>query len=158
MKIRDDITVQVMDTDDAKFLHQCYRLDNLPKKWKPEKGLDPIGCLAALDELMQTHYEFAWSARDKDKTVGIAYGISGLGAVLIGDVIWNIKASKRQKLECAAALFNFIREEAVAIITAEYKHRSFYEKLVNYKILRRVGTLYDIDEKDKRVLVFQTRS
>jgi hypothetical protein len=147
-----------MDGDDAKFLYLAYRLGDLPSLWKLETGLDPAGCLSALDEIMQSNYQFAWSVRDGAKTLVIAYGISGLGAVLIGDVIWHRKTTKRQKIEAAAALFNYVKQDAVAVITSEYKHRAFYEKLVNNKILRRVGTLYDITEKDYRVLVFQTRA
>ena len=156
LKIRNNISVHEMDKDDAKMLYQAYRLDKLPSGWSPKKGLEPFEYLASLDEFIQSYYDYAWSVRDEDKTLGVTFGREVAGMVFVGDVIWHAKASKRQKYESYAALISSL--DMVLMFTAPLEYKNLFDKLINRKLVRRVGTVYDIGGIDNRTRVYQSRA
>jgi len=158
MKVREDISVQDMNKDDAKMMYQAYRLGLLPEKWEPAEGMDVMEYLESLDDFIGSNYQFAWSVRDKEKTLVIFFGISwGGNSALIGDTIWNVKATPRNKYEATFAALEELRKSMVIFLRSEFEYKKFYERMIDGRLLRRVGNVYDVNGKDSRQAEYQTR-
>ncbi len=157
-RVRKNITFQDMDKDDAKMMYQSYRLGRLPPKWGAREDMDVMEYLAQLDDFIADNYQFAWSVRDKDKTIGIFFGLTwGANSALIGDTIWHAKVTKRNMYEATIAALDELRKTMVIILRADFKHKTLFDKLMNQKIIRRVGTIYDLEGRDSRQAEYQTR-
>ena len=140
-----------MDEKDARIAYAVYRLGLLPEGWNPVEGLKPIDFIGVLDEFIASHYTHAYSVRSNDDPICVVFGIGASEFIIIGDVIWNPKASNRQKIEAHSKFFTEINN---SIVFSDFDNKKFYERLMDYKILRRVGTVY---KDGQRLAQFQTR-
>lgn len=145
-----DIVIHDIDEEDGRIAYQAYRLNQLPNNWKVKQGIKPKDFITELDNLIALNYTHAWSVRDQNP-ICMVFGLEFGGFIHIGDVIWNPKATPRQKLEAGAKFFQDIPE---TVVTSSLRDKHFYEKLMNYGFLRRVGSVY---KKGKRYALFQTR-
>jgi len=121
-----------------------YRLGNLPKGWKAKEGLEPNEFLGVLNEFLLTNYDKGWSVRKNGEPIALVFGVLA-EFIVIGDVIYHPKASPRDKIGAAAMLF----EKVSCIVRSSQEDKSFYERLMDYGILRRVGKLM----KGKQTLI-----
>ena len=147
-----------LDEADAKTMYQAYKLNRLPSGWKAQQNLAPAQFVESLDEFIRRHYDLNWSVRHDGQPLVIVFAKDASKFVIMGDVVWWPKATARKRLEAGAAIFREISKTKVGLIEAEYQHKKFYETLVNHKILRRVGSLYDTLYKNSRTTFFQTRA
>lgn len=158
LRIRKSIKVfNTLDDEDAKMMYLAYKLNQLPETWQAQQDLTPNDFVVGLDGFIRSNFDYNWSAKNNDMVVMTAFAKSCGPFILLSDPIYHPKASSRQKLECAGAILNEIRKDFVGLIHSEFEYKKFYEKLMDYKILRRVGTMYDTQEKGSRSTVFQTR-
>lgn len=157
-KIRTDhLTVSDrLDEVDAKMMYQAYRLGMLPWESAPNMAADDF--VESAGSFILENYDLNWSIRKDKQTLCILFAKDNSRFMLMGDAIWWPKTGPKEKLQSMAAVFNEIRKDRVAIFEAEYKYKKFYEALVNRKILRRVGSIYDTIEKGSRTTFFQTRA
>ena len=148
----------ILDEADAKLMYQAYRLNLLPGGWKAQQNMEPKDFIETLDGFIRRNYDLNWSVREDGQPLIVVFAKDANKFLIMGDVVWWSKVTDRQRVEAAAAIFNEIRKDRVAFIEAEYQHKKFYELLVNRKILRRVGSIYDTLHKDSRTTFFQTRA
>ena len=157
-KLVERLSFHEMGEEDLKMMYQAYRLKMLPDKWDPVEGMDALAYIDNLLTFIEDNFQYAWAVRDDEKTVGIFFGLGwGANSALIGDTIWNAKASDRNKYEATALALNELRKSIVIILRAEFKHKKLFERLMNQKVIRRVGTLYDLDGPDSKQMEYQTR-
>ena len=151
------LTVQDLDKDDAKMLYQAYRLELLPKKWNPAPGMNPADILLSIDNFIQENYHFAYSIRDSEKTLLVAFALNVGDMLFINDVVWGAKTLFHSRIKSAYKLLNELRKTSVVILTSEFIDKPFHDRLCDYKVLRRVGTIYDLHDQDNRTSFYQTR-
>lgn len=147
-----------LDEADAKTMYQAYKLNRLPSGWKAQQNLTPVKFIESLDDFIRKHYDMNWSVRYNGQPLVIVFAINAAKFAIMCDTVWWPKATTRKRLEAAAAIFREVSKTKVGLIEAEYRHKKFYETLVNHKILRRVGSLYDTLYKNSRTTFFQTRN
>lgn len=157
--IRSDlIVISELGEPEARVMYQAYRLGSLPEGWRVKKDLKPLDFIEVIDGFIQATYSYGWSVRDEEQPLVMVFGKDVDRFIVMGDVIWWPKISKRRKVDAIAALLNEVRKSRVGLIEAEYKDKKFYELLMKFKILRRVGSLYDTIDKNSRTTLFQTRA
>jgi hypothetical protein len=133
-------------------MYRAYRLGQLPFESRPE--MEAAEFVAAAQEYLMVNYQYAWSLQGSE-TMAVAFGIAGRDAIQVVDTIWAPKISPRQKLETAIGLFDYMRKETVLMMNVSLNDKKFLERMVDYGLLRRVGTFFDID--NNRLVQFQTR-
>lgn len=139
------------------MLYVAYRLGALP--WKAKEGISPADFGPTLEDFLAEKVHYGWSVRRQGEPRLIAFGVDAApGTLFVGDVVWHPKASPREKLEHVAALLDALRRDMVAIFAFEHKHKAFYERLIDYHIARRVGTLYGLTVAPDRLSLLQTRT
>lgn len=139
-------------------MYQAYRLNKLPSGWKAQQNLKPVEFVESLDSFIKANYDFNWSIRLNGQPLAVVFGKDAAKFIILGDIVWWPKTATRKKLETGAVLFGEIAKTRVGLIEAEYEFKKFYETLVNHKVLRRVGSLYDTLYKNSRTTFFQTRA
>lgn len=149
--------IPVLDESDAKVIYQAYRTETLPAGWDLPEGIKPVEFVEILDNHITSNYDFNWSVRKDGQPLCVCFAKDLTRYMMIGDMVWWPKTGKKAKVQAVAALLNEIRKDNVGLIEAEYEHKKFYELMVNHKILRRIGSLYDTFEKGSRTTFFQTR-
>jgi len=150
--IRGSILIEVVDEKDIKLAYLAYRLDQLPKGWNPVEGLKPREFTQVFEDFVFDNYTNAWSVRENNEPIIIIFGVLVSGFILAGDVIWNPKAGAKNKVMAVAKFFDEVKD---VLIFSEFNDKPFYERFMDYGILRRVGTVYKDNE---RMAQFQTRS
>lgn len=156
-RIRKDVSIDPISSIDEKLIYIAYRLGKLPNAWRSEPGISVSEFSSTVRAFILQNHDYAWSLRRNGEPKGIVFGVDAGATVVIGDVIWHPKTTVREKLELSAALGESLRKDNVAIIRSSYEHKHFYETLCSWRILRRVGTLYDVPESGQRSLEYQTR-
>ncbi len=157
-KLASRLTFHEMGEEDLKMMYQAYRLNLLPEKWGTTVGMEAGEYINNLILFIEKNFQYAWAVRDGEKTIVIFFGFGwGGNSALIGDTVWNIKASVRNKYEATSIALNELRKSMVIILRAEHKHKTLYERFMDQKVIRRVGTLYDLGGKDSRQAEYQTR-
>ncbi len=151
--IRDSVSVQDIDERDARLAYAVYKLGKLPENWNPVEGLKPMDFVGALEDFISSNYTHAWSVREKNDPIVIVFGLEVSGFVVAGDVIWHPNATKRQKLEAGARFFK--DRKNILVIGVTFDTKKYYERLMDYGFLRRVGTNYQDGE---RMAQFETRA
>ena len=145
----------ILNEEDAKVLYTSYRLGKLP--WKAKEGLSPQEFVSVMDEFIKNNYELNWSVRVNGKTLFVLFGKDLHKFIFLGDAVWWPKTSNRKKVESVSAVLNDIRKTHVAFLESNYKDKRFYEFMSDHGILRRVGSIYDTEERGSRTALFQTR-
>ena len=144
-----------LNEDDAKVLYASYRLGKLP--WESRNGLSPTDFVSVMDEFIKNNYELNWSVRMNGKTLFVLFGKNLHKFIFLGDAVWWPKASNRKKVESVSAVLNYIRKQSVAFLESNYNDKRFYEFMSDHGILRRVGSIYDTEQRGSRTALFQTR-
>lgn len=146
-----------LSEDDAKLFYAVYKLKRLPSGWTAQQDLKPQEFVDNLDEFIRRNYDINWSVRKNEKPMAVILGMDAGKHIVIGDMIWHPKATPRTKLEVGVTFFKEIRLLKSCLVESEYKYKKFYERLCDYSLLRRVGSLYDTIDKNSKTLLFQTR-
>lgn len=133
-----DLTIQDVDEEDGRIAYFNYRLGTLPKGWKTREGIAPVDFLVELEQFVSDNYDRAWSIRHED-VICMVFGRDIGGFLIVGDVIWNPKSTPRQKVEAA---YKFFSEIDAVITGVDFETKKYYERIMDYGILRRVGTNY----------------
>ncbi|MFQ5493646.1 MAG: hypothetical protein ACE5DX_05825 [Candidatus Dojkabacteria bacterium] len=89
--------------------------------------------------------------------IGSISGINSGPFLILGDTTWFYWASQRNIYESTVNFFNEIRKTVLALFYANLANKSFYEHIAKHGIIRRVGTIYNLYEKEPAAL-FQTRN
>lgn len=87
--------------------------------------------------------------------LGLGHDIAGYSVAGVGRFAWFPWATGRRRIEASVALFNAVRRQAVVMVPCPQKDVPFFTHLAKYGVLRRVGTIHDVD--DEPVALFQTR-
>ena len=89
--------------------------------------------------------------------VGLALGRPFVyGMLLMGNLTWFPWASERNIYESTVNLVNDLRKEAVLLFHVEQHDKEFAVQMCRHGIMRRVGTLMDVENGP--LAVFQSRS
>lgn len=148
------MSVTVFGPGDHKLLWIAYRLEQLPSGWVLPEGLEPSEFRDTMESFIVDHHDYAWVVRHEETPLAIVFGRDTTGGIFAGDIVWFPKATRRQRMEVGVAFFDTLRAEASILVTTAYSGRALYEKLRDWRILRRVGTLYDAD--GGRMPLYQT--
>lgn len=149
--IKKSVSINDIDEKDIKLAYLSYRLGQLPQGWKSTEGLKPLEFTQVFENFVFENYTNAWSVRDNNDLIVIIFGILISGFTFVGDVIWNPKAGAKNKLMAGAKFFTETKD---VLMLSEFKDKPYYERLMDYGILRRVGTVY---KDNARMAQFQTR-
>jgi hypothetical protein len=76
--------------------------------------------------------------------------------LLMGNLTWFPWASRRNVYESTVNIVNELRKEAVLLFHVEMHDKEFAVQMCRHGIMRRVGTLMDVDKGP--LAVFQSRS
>lgn len=150
-KIRDGINITGLNNDDMRLLYHAYRLETLP--WKLPFGLSPKEVLFQVQNILEENYPLAWSVRDREKPLFVIFANMAWGGIFLDAPIFSAKASERQILEGSITLLEKLKLEAPVLVGTDTNKKKFFERLQDYKILRRVGTLHDMNHR----YLFQVR-
>ena len=116
--------------------------------------MKPREFIQEMEDFILSNYDFGWAVRGEEPLLTV-FGREAGQFVMLGDVVWSPVATPRQKLESAVTLFEAIRETIPAILHSPMGYKKFYERLCDRKLLRRIGTAFDLD--GEKFSVFQTR-
>ena len=139
------MSVAVCGPGDHKLLWIAYRLEQLPSGWVLPEGLEPSEFRDTMESFIVDHHDYAWVVRHEDTPLAIIFGRDTSGGIFVGDMVWFPKATRRQRLETITAFLETLRAETSLLLSTPYEGRAVYEKMRDWRILRRVGTLYDAD-------------
>lgn len=89
--------------------------------------------------------------------MGCVFGVYAGTFIILQDAVWFPWSSKRNKMECVAALLNEIRKTLVAVFVSRVKDNDFYMNIAKQGVIRRIGHLHDVYEGEPGIM-FQTRS
>lgn len=158
------VKMRLSDPDDMKYLYAAWRLGKLSgfgdltvEGDTPDEFVDSI-----VSYLVQrAHVAYTLIAKPPGREtmpVGIVFGIVpfyGKQFMMVGNFTWFPWASKRNRLEATVHFLNQMRQEWAILGLADVDV-PFFEHVCRYGVLRRVGTLFDVD-KEGPTPVFQTR-
>lgn len=112
-----------------------------------------------LAEFLAQKHHYGWSVRRDGEPRFIAFGVDWTqGGIFVGDIVWHPKASNREKLESIAALLDFLRQDFVVLFASKHNDKKGYERLVDYGIARRVGSVHGFNDERESLALFQTRT
>lgn len=92
----------------------------------------------------------------EDRPVGLVLG-RGARHIMDTAVWWFPWATSRNKLECAVKFLNTMRVTCVVFIAAEESDWRFYDYLLRYGMMHRIGKMHDCFEAGKLAKLYQTR-
>lgn len=159
--------MRASDPDDFKFLYATWRMGKLPFHINVD-GESPEAFVEALGRYIALRFQLMFTLIAKPPSrevmpVGVVFGVVpvyGKRIAWVGDFTWFPWASRRNRLECAVHFANQMRREWVVVgFASQGPAAELAERCCRYGVSRRVGTLFDLDDKGNAgpVSVFQTR-
>lgn len=112
--------------------------------------------MAGARQYIVSNYQYAWSVKSPKSVVMNIFGIAVQSFVFVCDPVFDVKASKRQRVEAGIVLFDKLRDQLALVVQGKDADKRFFERLEDYDILRRIGTFYSLE--GDRLAQFQTRT
>lgn len=147
-----------MEDDDVKFAGAAWKLGAFKGGPVFDREMTPQEFRESFTNLV-TSLGAAWTVlADGPKgirPIGMIFGVAAGKVLTLTRAVPMPWSTTRQRVQGFLAWLNAMRRELVVLEYAKHSDKRFWEQMCRYGVMRRVGTIYDMDVEP--IALFQSR-